>query len=119
MVLANRRLEAVQALPQADAQGPAPHAEVRDQSSARSAAAARVGSGAAEIPRDTGTRIEAGSSPSAGPSSDALAPWAPTPGSKKTDRGISSRSLPRRSGALAPITAPIPDSPSAPSRRRS
>ena len=41
-------------------------------------------------------------------------PWAPTPGMRKIERGISSRSRAMCSGSVAPTTAPIPLSPRVP-----
>ena len=60
---------------------------------------------------------DAGCSPRAGARSLALPPCAPTPGIRNTDVGMSSRSRPRCSGSVAPMTAPMPDSPLSPARR--
>ena len=85
----------------------------------RSSAAAAAGSAAPAIEREAATSTDAGSrrerrrrAPSA------LPPWAPTPGTRKIDSGISSRSRPRWRGSVAPTTAPIPLSPDSPASRR-
>ena len=52
-----------------------------------------------------------------GPGPPGCPPWAPTPGIRKIESGISSRRRARCSGAVAPTTAPIPLSPSAPASR--
>ena len=46
-----------------------------------------------------------------------LPPWAPTPGMRKIERGISSRRRAMCSGSVAPTTAPIPLRPHSPSSR--
>ena len=53
----------------------------------------------------------------AAPSSSGLPPWAPTPGMRKIERGISSRRRAMCAGSVAPTTAPIPLSPLSPSSR--
>ena len=58
----------------------------------------RPGSAASAIDRDAVTRSEAGCPPSAGPRSPTRPPCAPTPGTRKIERGISSRSRARWRG---------------------
>ena len=53
----------------------------------------------------------------AAPSSSGRPPWAPTPGMRKIERGISERRRAMCSGAVAPTTAPIPLRPPSPSSR--
>ena len=85
--------------------------------SSRSSAAAAAGSAAPAIEREAATSTDAGWAENAGPSSAALPPWAPTPGTRKIESGISSRSRPRWRGSVAPTTAPIALSPDSPASR--
>ena len=59
------------------------------QSVARRRSAAAAGSGSPAIPREEETIAAAGPGLKAAPSSSGRPPWAPTPGSRKTERGIS------------------------------
>ncbi len=66
------------------------------------------------IEREAVTRPAAGCGSKAAARSSTRPPWAPTPGSRKTARGISSRRRPSSSGWVAPVTAPTSDRPQSP-----
>src|SRR5437868_10113572 len=68
------------------------------------------------IEREAETSALAGPLVNAGARSEGFPPWAPTPGSSRTDCGSSRRASATSSGKVAPITAPTAERPPSPTR---